>query len=58
MISLPKKAKASDWDDDELAFEHLRKKINGRPELSGRGISFSKIMDNKLKLVTKLRIKA
>ena len=50
VISLPKKAKASDWDDDELAFEHLRKKINGRPELSGRGISFSKILSYSTKV--------
>ena len=26
VISLPKIAKTSDWEDDELAFEHLRKK--------------------------------
>ena len=31
VISLPKVAKSSDWDDDELSFEYLLKKINGRP---------------------------
>ena len=28
VIALPKIAKKADWDNDELAFEYLRKKIN------------------------------
>lgn len=44
VISLPKVAKSSDWDDDELAFEHLRKKINARADLKAKGISFEKIL--------------
>lgn len=44
VISLPKVAKSSDWDDDELAFEHLRKKINARADLKAKGTSFEKIL--------------
>lgn len=44
VISLPKKAKSTDWDSDEMAFEHLRKKINQNPLLSHRAIEFAKIM--------------
>lgn len=44
VISLPKVAKRSDWDDDELAFEHLRKKINARADLRAKGVSFEKIL--------------
>ena len=44
VISLPKVAKASDWDDNELSFEHLRKKINEHEELSKTGIGIAKIM--------------
>ena len=44
VISLPKVAKSSDWDDDELSFEYLLKKINGRPDLREKGIIFAKIM--------------
>ena len=44
VISLPKIAKSSDWDDDELSFEHLRKCLNGKVEISSKGVSFSKIM--------------
>lgn len=50
VISLPKIAKSNDWDDDELAFEHLRKKINARPELANRGISFAKILSYSTKV--------
>ena len=44
VISLPKIAKANDWDDDELAFEHLRKKINERQDLINKNIEFAKIL--------------
>lgn len=44
VISLPKVAKSSDWDDDELSFEYLLKKINERPDLREKGITFAKIM--------------
>lgn len=44
VIALPKIAKSCDWDDDELAFEHLRKKINARADLRAKGVSFEKIL--------------
>lgn len=44
VISLPKIAKKNDWDDDELAFEHLRKEINLRPEMKDNHIDFAKIL--------------
>lgn len=44
VVSLPKIAKANDWDDDELAFEHLRKKINARKDLTDKNIEFAKIL--------------
>lgn len=44
VISLPKVAKGSDWDDDELAFEYLKKKINARADLRAKGVSFEKIL--------------
>lgn len=44
VISLPKVAKASDWDDNELSFEHLRKQINTREELVKAQIDIAKIM--------------
>ena len=44
VISLPKVAKSSDWDDDELSFEYLLKKINTRDDMRERGIEFAKIM--------------
>lgn len=44
VISLPKIAKTNDWDDDELAFEHLRKKINARSEMRDKNIDFAKIL--------------
>lgn len=50
VISLPKIAKANDWDNDELAFEHLRKKINMRPEMLAKHIYFSKILSYSAKV--------
>jgi len=50
VISLPKIAKTNDWDDDELAFEHLRKKINARSEMLGRHIEFAKILSYSTKV--------
>ena len=44
VISLPKIAKSSDWDDDELSFENLRKKINLRNDLTAKHIEFAKIL--------------
>ena len=44
VISLPKVAKASDWDDNELSFEHLRKQINTREDLVRANIDIAKIM--------------
>ena len=44
VISLPKVAKSSDWDDDELSFEHLRRAINSRTDMREKGIEFAKIM--------------
>ena len=43
IITLPQKAKASSWDDDELSFEHLRKKINNSTELKKKNVEFAKI---------------
>ena len=43
LISLPKIAKKSDWDDDELSFENLRGFINRKPEIESKNVSFSKI---------------
>ena len=50
VISLPKKAKANDWDDDLLAFENLRKKINSRDDLVSRNIEFAKILSYSTKV--------
>ena len=50
VISLPKKAKANDWDDDLLAFENLRKKINSRNDLAARNIEFAKILSYSTKV--------
>ena len=44
VISLPKVAKSSDWDDDELSFEYLLKKINARADLREKGVEFVKII--------------
>lgn len=44
VISLPKVAKASEWDEDELSFEHLRKVINATPEMHSKNVEFSKIL--------------
>lgn len=44
VITLPKIAQSSDWDDNDLAFEYLRNKINSRPELKTRSLSISKIL--------------
>lgn len=44
VISLPKVAKSSDWDDDELSFEYLLKKINARADLREKGVEFAKII--------------
>lgn len=44
VITLPQKAKTSSWDDDELCFEYLRKKINESMEMKKKGIEFSKII--------------
>lgn len=52
VISLPKIAKANDWDDDELAFEHLRKKINARSEMLTQNVSFAKILSYSTKVET------
>lgn len=38
VITLPQKAKNSSWDDDEMSFEHLRKKINASQEVKSRGV--------------------
>lgn len=43
VITLPQKAKTSTWDDDELSFEYLRKKINDSWVMKNKGIEFSKI---------------
>lgn len=43
IITLPQKAKTSSWDDDEMSFEHLRKKINASPEMKNKGVEFAKI---------------
>ena len=37
-------AKANDWDDDDLAFEHLRKKLNERHDLRNRHVEIAKIL--------------
>ena len=50
VIALPKIAKKGDWDDDELAFEYLRKKINANPELTGRHLEFASIMSYSTKV--------
>lgn len=50
VISLPKIAKSNDWDDDELAFEHLRKKINLRNDLISKYIDFAKILSYSTKV--------
>ena len=50
VIALPKKAKSGDWDDDNLAFEHLRKKINAIPLLSCRQLSIEKIISYSAKV--------
>lgn len=44
IIALPKRAKSNDWDDDKLAFEHLKKGLNNNPYLSSRGLCFAKIL--------------
>lgn len=44
VISLPKVAKADDWDDDELCFERLRKKVNLELKAQNKHIEFAKIM--------------
>jgi len=43
-IALPKIAKKGDWDEDKLAFENLRKKINSNSELIRRHLEFASIM--------------
>lgn len=43
IITLPQKAKTSSWDDDEMSFEHLRKKINESAEMKRKHIEFAKI---------------
>lgn len=44
VVALPKIAKRGGWDDDNLAFESLRKRINSNPELIHRHLEFAKIM--------------
>lgn len=44
VVALPKKAKSGDWDDDNFAFEHLRKKINSSPILCDRNLEIAKII--------------
>lgn len=44
VISLPKIAKADDWDDDELCFERLRKMVNMELGLQNKHAEFAKIM--------------
>lgn len=44
VITLPKIAKSGGWDDDKLAFESLRKKINSKSELIKRNLEISGIM--------------
>lgn len=43
VIALPKKAKKDDWDDDDLAFEYLRKGINKNSSLINRNLEIAKI---------------
>ena len=50
VISLPKIAKTNDWEEDELAFEHLRKKINERQDLFNKNIEFAKILSYSTKV--------
>lgn len=44
VISLPKVARVSNWDEDERCFEWLCQKINERDGLHTGGMTFSKIM--------------
>lgn len=50
VISLPKIAKTNDWEEDELAFEHLRKKINEHQDLFNKNIEFAKILSYSTKV--------
>ena len=52
VISLPKVAKNSDWDDDTLAFEHLKRKINNKADLKAKNVSFEKILTYSTKVET------
>ena len=44
VISLPSIAKSDDFIPDELAFEHLRERINSIESIKQRGIYFAKIL--------------
>lgn len=43
IISLPRRAKQSTWDSDELNFEHLRMRINSQSKLKNKQIEIAKI---------------
>lgn len=44
VITLPKIAKKDDWEDDQYAFEYLRKKINANQKLVASHLEFASIM--------------
>lgn len=50
IITLPQKAKISDWDSDDLAFEHIRTKINENILLKNKNIEISKIQSYSTKV--------
>lgn len=44
VVVLPQKARDSEWDDDDLSFGYIVKKINEMKELKRKGLAFSKIL--------------
>lgn len=44
LVVLPKKAKNSEWEDDELSFGYIAERINRMDEIKNKGLKFAKIL--------------